>query len=255
MKLPPQAAAQGRAMSVTKAARLALVHRHLIPPETVEEGTDLTAVPWRTEYDVVSDADGEGPRGAGARRDDDLGVRDQAAGHRWKPHIAFKCLEGFDDIVTSIRTSWSTLELLKLGPLHRVHSARPAGWRADKSRDRRSLLAYHSIPVRSRGRPNWPNRSAARSGWTFRPIVEIAHAGGIESASRRRRSSTPTRVKERVQFIHESIGTAAIVAQLHRGPGALSRPSLGNQRPGTARVGAVFHQCRRGSKRDSRPTA
>ena len=33
---------------------LALVHRHLIPPDKVEDGTDLTAVPWRTEYDVVS---------------------------------------------------------------------------------------------------------------------------------------------------------------------------------------------------------
>ena len=33
---------------------LALVHRHLIPPATVVEGTDITAEPWRTEYDVIS---------------------------------------------------------------------------------------------------------------------------------------------------------------------------------------------------------
>ena len=33
---------------------LALVHRHLIPPETIEEGTDILSAPWRTEYDVIS---------------------------------------------------------------------------------------------------------------------------------------------------------------------------------------------------------
>ena len=33
---------------------LALVHRHLIPPDTIEEGTDIVSAPWRTEYDVIS---------------------------------------------------------------------------------------------------------------------------------------------------------------------------------------------------------
>ena len=41
-------------MSTSKLRVLALMHRHLIPPETIEEGTDITAAPWRTEYDVVS---------------------------------------------------------------------------------------------------------------------------------------------------------------------------------------------------------
>ena len=33
---------------------LALVHRGLIPPETVPEGVDPEQTPWRTEYDVVT---------------------------------------------------------------------------------------------------------------------------------------------------------------------------------------------------------
>ena len=41
-------------MSVNKLRVLALMHRHLVPPDTIEEGTDITAAPWRTEYDVVS---------------------------------------------------------------------------------------------------------------------------------------------------------------------------------------------------------
>ena len=41
-------------MSVNKLRILALVHRHLIPPDTLDEGTDITSAPWRTEYDVIS---------------------------------------------------------------------------------------------------------------------------------------------------------------------------------------------------------
>ena len=41
-------------MSGNKLRVVALVHRHLIPPEKVEEGTDIESAPWRTEYDVVS---------------------------------------------------------------------------------------------------------------------------------------------------------------------------------------------------------
>ena len=33
---------------------LALVHRHLVPPSKIEEGTDILAAPWRTEYNVIS---------------------------------------------------------------------------------------------------------------------------------------------------------------------------------------------------------
>ena len=38
----------------TKLRIAALVHRHLVPPEAIEEGTDITSAPWRTEYDVIS---------------------------------------------------------------------------------------------------------------------------------------------------------------------------------------------------------
>ena len=39
---------------------LALVHRHLIPPDTIDEGTDIVSAPWRTEYDVISTLTGLG---------------------------------------------------------------------------------------------------------------------------------------------------------------------------------------------------
>ena len=55
-------------MSANKLRVLALMHRHLVPPATIEEGTDITAAPWRTEYDVVSTLTAMGHECETARR-------------------------------------------------------------------------------------------------------------------------------------------------------------------------------------------
>ena len=85
-------------MSVTKLRVLALMHRHLIPPDTIEEGTDITAAPWRTEYDVISSLQTIGHEVQVLGVHDDLSVIRRVV-TEWKPHIAFNLLEGFDDIV------------------------------------------------------------------------------------------------------------------------------------------------------------
>jgi len=53
-ELSSQRPASDGAMSGNKLRVVALVHRHLIPPDKVEEGTDIVSAPWRTEYDVIS---------------------------------------------------------------------------------------------------------------------------------------------------------------------------------------------------------
>ena len=84
-------------MSVNKLRVLALVHRHLIPPDTVEAGTDITSEPWRTEYDVISTLRGLGHEVQPLGVHDDLGeIRRLVT--EWKPHIAFNLLEAFDDV-------------------------------------------------------------------------------------------------------------------------------------------------------------
>ena len=81
----------------TKLRIVALVHRHLVPPEKIEEGTDIAAAPWRTEYDVMSTLGAMGHEVRALPVHDDLGeIRRLHA--EWKPHIAFNLLEGFDDI-------------------------------------------------------------------------------------------------------------------------------------------------------------
>jgi hypothetical protein len=82
-------------VSGNKLRVLALMHRHLVPPDKIEEGTDITAAPWRTEYDVVSTLTAMGHEVRPLPVHDDLGDIRRAA-EEWKPHISFNLLEGHD---------------------------------------------------------------------------------------------------------------------------------------------------------------
>jgi D-alanine-D-alanine ligase len=201
-----------------------LVHRHLIPPAKIEEGTDITAAPWRTEYDVVSTLTSMGHDVRCLPVHDDLGDIRRAA-EEWKPHIAFNLLEGFDDVTIFDQNVVSHLELLKLS----YTGCNPRGLllARDKSLSKK-LLSYHRIHV--------PEFDVFRAG---RPVRRHKHLQfplivksltqeasiGISQASV---VDSDEKLLERVKFIHESIGTAAIVEQYIEGR-ELYVGVLGNQ--------------------------
>src|SRR5436309_2266486 len=192
---------------------LALVHRHLIPPEQIEDGTDITSAPWRTEYDVITTLRAAGHEVQPLGVHDDLGeIRRLAT--EWKPHIAFNLLEGFDDITIFDQNVVSHLELLKLP----YTGCNPRGLllARDKSLSKK-LLAYHRIPV--------PDFEVYRIGHPIRrpkrlpfPLIVKSltqeASVGISQASV---VDSDDKLKERVTFIHESIGTAALVEQYIEG--------------------------------------
>jgi D-alanine-D-alanine ligase len=198
---------------VSKLRVLALVHRHLVPPATVEEGTDMEAAPWRTEYDVITTLTAMGHEVQTLAVHDDLGELRRAATD-WKPQIAFNLLEGFDDITIFDQNVVSHLELLKLS----YTGCNPRGLllARDKSLSKK-LLAYHRIPVPEFdvvriGRPiRRPKRLAFPlivKSLTQEASIGISQASVVDSDEK---------LKERVSFIHESIGTAAIVEQYIEG--------------------------------------
>src|SRR5205814_398586 len=208
-ELSAQRTAPRRAMSVNKLRVLALMHRHLVPPDTIEEGTDITAAPWRTEYDVVSTLTAMGHEVRPLPVHDDLGAIRRTA-EEWKPHIAFNLLEGFDDITIFDQNVVSHLELLKLA----YTGCNPRGLllARDKSLSKK-LLAYHRIHV--------PESEVFRAGrpikrpkrLPFPLIVKSLTQEASIGISQASVVDTDEKLKERVQFIHESIGTAAIVEQ------------------------------------------
>lgn len=204
---------------------LALVHQHLVPPETLPEGIDPVAAEWRTEYDVVSTlrALGHEVRPLGVH--DDLGdIRRMC--EEWKPHIAFNLLEAFNDVTIFDQNVVSHLELLKLP----YTGCNPRGLllARDKSLSKK-LLSYHRIPVpesevfRIGQRVRRPKRLAFPlmvKSLTQEASIGISQASVVDSDEK---------LKERVTFIHESIGTAAIVEQYIDGR-ELYVGVLGNQK-------------------------
>src|SRR5215471_7568952 len=170
-------------MSGNKLRVLALVHRHLIPPDKVEDGTDLTAMPWRTEYDVVSTLRAMDHEVQVLGVHDDLGeIRRLVT--EWKPHIAFNLLEGFDDITIFDQNVVSHLELLKLP----YTGCNPRGLLLSRDKALTFPLIVKSL--------------------TQEASIGISQASVVDSDEK---------LKERVAFIHDSIGTAAIVEQYIEG--------------------------------------
>ena len=192
---------------------LALVHRHLIPPDKVEEGTDITSAPWRTEYDVISTLTAMGHEVRALGVHDDLGeIRRLVT--EWKPQIAFNLLEGFDDVVIFDQNVVSHLELLKL-PYTGCNS-RGMLLARDKSLAKK-LLSYHRIrvPEFEVFRAGRPVRRPKRL--TFPLMVKSLTEEASIGISQASVVDSDEKLKERVAFVHESIGTAAIVEQYIEG--------------------------------------
>ena len=204
---------------------LVLVHHYLLPPD--DAGTDdVTTAPWRTEYDVVRTLRTELEHDVHV-----LGVKDDLAGIRqandeFKPHIAFNLLEAFHEVGTFDQNVVSYLELLRLP----YTGCNPRGMllARDKSLTKK-LLHYHRIPVPEfamvpRGRKARPTRKM-RFPLIVKSLTQEASIG-ISQASV---VDDEVKLRERVQFIHESIQTDAIVEQYVEGR-ELYCAIAGNQR-------------------------
>ncbi len=200
-------------MSAGKLRILALVHRHLVPPETIPEGTDLAGAPWRTEYDVISTLRALGHEVQTLGVHDDLGAIRRAS-EEWAPQITFNLLEGFDDVAIFDQNVVSHLELLK----QCYTGCNPRGLllARDKSLSKK-LLAYHRIPVPEFEvfRMGRPIRRPKRLGFPLivKSLTQEASIG-ISQASV---VDTDEKLEERVQFVHSSIHTAAIAEQYIEG--------------------------------------
>jgi len=204
---------------------LVLVHDYLVPPDDVT-GENTETAQWRTEYDVIKTLREElehDVRVLGVK--DDLGAIRQA-NDEFKPHIAFNLLEAFHEIGTFDQNVVSYLELLRLS----YSGCNPRGMflARDKALSKK-LMQYHRLPVPDflmipRGRkPRLPRKL------TFPLIVKSLTQEASIGISQASVVEDEAKLRERVQFIHESISTDAIVEQYVEGR-ELYCGVLGNQR-------------------------
>lgn len=203
---------------------LVLMHEDLIPPDD-PAGVDLAAAAWKTEYDVVTALRGMGHevRPLGVRSD--LGAIKQAI-EDWKPHIAFNLLEEFDGVVLYDQNVVSFLELLRMP----YTGCNPRGLMLGRDKGlSKKILSYHRIPF-----PDFavfPIGQAVKrpKRLAFPLIVKSVCEEASLGISQASIVEDDDKLRERVAFIHETVGTGAIVERYIEGR-ELYVGVLGNQR-------------------------
>jgi D-alanine-D-alanine ligase len=184
---------------------LALMHEGMAPPADVT-GIDTREAPWKMEFDVIAHLRHMGHAVENLEVASDLGAIRRAI-DAYRPHIVFNLLEDFDDVPIYDQNVVSYLELLRVR--YTGCNARGLLLARDKSISKK-LLAYHRIRVPEfavfpRGRPvRRPPRIE------FPLIVKsLVHEAstGISQASV---VEDDEKLKERVAFVHEKVGSDAI---------------------------------------------
>jgi D-alanine-D-alanine ligase len=187
---------------------LALVHDHLVPPDDTA-GIDVLEADWKMEYDVIETLReiGHDVRVLGIH-DDLSGIR--VATEEFKPHIVFNLMEAFAGVTTFDQNVVSYLELLRLP----YTGCNPRGLilARDKALSKK-LLAYHRLPVPEFTVVRRGRRPVLSKRLQFPLIVKslfFEASAGISQASV---VENMEQLQKRVAFVHENLGTAAIVEQ------------------------------------------
>jgi D-alanine-D-alanine ligase len=191
---------------------LVLMHEDLVPPDSLN-GQDVTVAEWKTEYDVVSTLRklGHDVRPLGIKSD--LGVL-RSAIEEWKPHIAFNLLEEFDGMAVYDQNVVSYLELLHVP----YTGCNPRGLML--ARDKvlsKKLFSFHRIPFpdfmvvpqgRTVKRPKWLSFPLIVKSVTEEASLGISQASIVQDDDK---------LKERVEFIHTSVNTGALIERYIEG--------------------------------------
>jgi len=192
---------------------LALMHEDLIPPEKPGEGVDLATVEWKTEYDIVTTLRDMGHEVQPLGLRNDLAVIRKAI-EEWKPQIAFNLLEEFDGVAVYDQNVVSYLELLRMP----YTGCNPRGLMLARDKSlAKKVLSYHRIPS-----PDFfvcPVGEAAKrpKRLEFPLIVKSVSEEASLGISQASIVEDDEKLKERVSFIHISVGTGALVERYIEG--------------------------------------
>ena len=191
---------------------LALVHESLVPPDNADKRKAARA-DWKTEYDVVHALRALGHEVQVLGIGSDLGPLRTAIAD-WKPQVAFNLVEAFDDVPIWDANVVAYLELMKV-PYTGCNS-RGLVLSRDKALAKK-VLSYHRMPLadfavfpreRIVKRPRRLRFPLIVKSLTLDASIGISQASVVEDDAR---------LAERVGFIHETIGTDALVEEYVEG--------------------------------------
>ena len=192
---------------------LVIMHKDLVPPDNVEGMTPEQIAPFKTEHDILSALRRLGHDAYPLGISSNLGALRQSI-IEGEPHIVFNLLEEFDGEAVMDYQVVSYLELLHMP----YTGCCPRGMllARDKALSKQ-ILAYHRIPVpdfavfprdRAVRRPRRLGFPLFVKSLNEEASLGIAQASIVEDDDK---------LKERVTFIHERIGTDAIAEQYIEG--------------------------------------
>lgn len=192
---------------------LVLMHPTLVPPDSLKGSTPEEINVWKTEYDVVSNLRRLGHEVRA------LGVQDElnpirVAAEEWKPDVVFNLLEEFHGVTNFDQHVVAYLELLKLA----YTGCNPRGLVLARSKAiTKKIAAYHRVRVPAffvvpKGRKVLRPKSL-RFPLFVKSVSEEASLG-ISQASI---VESDEKLAERVRFLHESIGSDALVEEYIEG--------------------------------------
>lgn len=192
---------------------LVLMHEALVPPASIEGISDEEMADWKTEYDVCAGLHNLGHEVKPLGVSSDLGVI-RSAIEDWKPHITFNLLEEFHGVAVYDHHVVSYLELMRKA----YTGCNPRGLMLahDKPLSKK-ILSFHRISVPTfavfaKGRKiRRPKRLE------FPLLVKSAIEEASLGISQASIVSNDEKLRERVEFIHNHIGTDALVEQYIEG--------------------------------------
>ena len=192
---------------------LVLMHPSLVPPDSLKGHTPDEINVWKTEFGVVNTLRKLGHEVR------PLGVQDElnpirVAAEEWKPEIVFNLLEEFHGLSNFDQHVVSYLELLKLP----YSGCNPLGMVLARSKAiTKKIATYHRVRVPAFIVVPRGQRSRRPKRLRFPLFVKSASEEASLGISQASLVESDEKLAERVRFIHESIGTDALVEEYIEG--------------------------------------
>jgi D-alanine-D-alanine ligase len=192
---------------------LVLMHPDCVPPDSTDGYTAREINGWKTEFDVVSTlrAVGHDVRPLGVQ-EEIKPVREEI--ESFKPHVVYTLLEEFHYASAFDQHIASYLELMKIP----YTGCNPRGLILARGKDLSKTLVHHrriAVPAFAvfpmRRKVNRPSRLALPL------IVKSLSEDGSFGISQASIVDTDEKLVERVAFVHDRLGTAAIAEQYIEG--------------------------------------
>jgi len=204
---------------------LVLMHRDLVPPDSMDGYSDKEIIEWKTEFDVVTTLREMGHEVFPLGLFDDLGLIRKAL-DEIKPHVSFNLLEEFHGQSLFDYHIASYMELLK----QTYTGCNPRGLMLahDKALSKK-IMAYHRI--RTPGFTVYPMSQKIKISkrLKFPLFVKSLYEEGSYGIAQASIVTNREKLTERISYLHEKMSTPVMAEEFINGR-ELYIPVIGNKR-------------------------